>query len=145
MRVIITTQYYAPDRCAWGGALRSCGGRREISTALRWGNLNLSSIIGLLEPAGQRPIVFTRHTPKRLLLQINKLFFMYIPCVYILYYLYQQMYVYNIQGDSFGTRPKKMRLSCRPLSQTCSVAFSSAWTVVANISSISCSLMKQGM
>ena len=42
-----------------------------------------------------------------------------------------------------------VRTSCRPLSQTWSVAFSSAWTVVANISSISSSidmlLMKQGM
>ena len=39
--------------------------------------------------------------------------------------------------------------SCRPLSQTGSVAFSSAWTAVANISSISSSIdvlfMKQGM
>ena len=42
-----------------------------------------------------------------------------------------------------------VRTSCRPLSQTWSVAFSSAWTVVANISSISSSIdmlfMKQGM
>ena len=42
-----------------------------------------------------------------------------------------------------------VRTSCRPLSQTWSVTFSSAWTVVANISSISCSIdklfMKQGM
>ena len=33
-----------------------------------------------------------------------------------------------------------VRTSCRPLSQTWSVAFSSAWTVVANISSISSSI-----
>ena len=42
-----------------------------------------------------------------------------------------------------------VRTSCRPLSQTWSVAFSSAWTVVANISSISSSIdmlfTKQGM
>ena len=42
-----------------------------------------------------------------------------------------------------------VRTSCRPLSQTRSVAFSSSWAVVANISSISSSIdmlfMKQGM
>jgi hypothetical protein len=38
----------------------------------------------------------------------------------------------EIQGDSVGTRPKKMRISCRPLSQTWSVAFSSAWTFPAS-------------
>ena len=42
-----------------------------------------------------------------------------------------------------------VRTSCRPLSQTWSVAFSSAWTVVASISSIFSSIdmlfMKQGM
>ena len=45
--------------------------------------------------------------------------------------------------------PRLVRTSCRPLSQTRSVAFSSAWTVVANISCISSSIdilpMKQGI
>jgi hypothetical protein len=55
-------------------------------------------------------------------------------------------HVLLIQGDSFGTRPMKMRISQRLF---ISVAFSSAWTVVANIPSISSSidmlLMKHGM
>jgi hypothetical protein len=70
-------------------------------------------------------------------LQFLKIYFMMGICI-TPYYL--------IQGDSFGTRPKKMRIYQRLF---ISVAFSSAWTVVANISSISSSidmlLMKQGM